>query len=700
MASPKTDEAQKTSSSNFPNGSLRVGFYQDMTSTKSSPEKSCSPREMPSPYGQYSNQHHYAGASSSTSSGMYGNFYNPENAGKQVQQASYSKPTNSPASYYDQYKQPLSQESDFNSSMSPSTNPNSPYHSQQSSPYQQQPNSPFQSPASGTTNNSGGTASNISQAPNSPYSQPNSPYQQTQNQQSNNSTNFHQPSSTSPAVTPQHKPAPQVQTPAFNQTPSFPQSAQNVAFNHQQSEQYSATTQPNCSKPADWNKTNANNYNLNTPQTGNNFNIASQQSQSTSQISSQASSQQMSQHLLAADNSFNQNQTTYNKMKSNEPQSSGTPATTPLYGTSKLPEHNTSGYSGLDMVTKNLTNAPKDNSLSVASKPLEGSKYLDLSKQQAAHMNHHLQSNQYQMFDLSNYSKPSSEFDMSKNKALEMFNRSMPKNNLPVSAASCAAGPGFWSNTNKPMETPTSYGSNLADNSKIDLSNKPSVGSLPGNNYLNNATPHQQPSRSTPSSSMDINYKQPLFNNPAAAASSMMDLTAFMRDFRQAEERLSTSFYDKNITPHMFGKNLQQTNSSVALQQMFNNPMTTMAYNREPQNMNLPTYHNRLSSSVQGPMPNANQSNPQVNEAKSKKQRKKKTASPDVVATNTLQGQNPNQMQHHQTHQHSQHQQQLAHQQSFQSYGSLKIPGAAGASSDPSAISLKSVVPGSVSYCA
>jgi hypothetical protein len=202
---------------------------------------------------------------------------------------------------------------------------------------------------------------------------------------------------------------------------------------------------------------------------------------------------------------------------------------------------------------------------------------------------------------------------------------------------------------------------------------------------------------------MDINYKQPLFNNPAA--SSMMDLTAFMRDFRQAEERLSSlpggpsSFYDKNITPHMFGKNLQQTNSSVALQQMFNNPMTTMAYNREQQNMNLPSYHNRLGSSVPGPMPAANQPNPQAVEAKTKKQRKKKNASPDVAPANTHQVQNPNQMQHHQgqAHQHSQHQAQMAHQQSFQAYGGLKIPAAAGGSADPSAISLKSVVPGSVS---
>ncbi|XP_013179195.1 PREDICTED: uncharacterized protein LOC106126234 isoform X2 [Papilio xuthus] len=64
-ASPRYDDFQKVS---YPiiNGTVRAGFYQDTTSVKSSPEKSCSPREMPqSPYSPYS-QHVYI---SSTATG-------------------------------------------------------------------------------------------------------------------------------------------------------------------------------------------------------------------------------------------------------------------------------------------------------------------------------------------------------------------------------------------------------------------------------------------------------------------------------------------------------------------------------------------------------------------------------------------------------------------------------------------------------
>lgn len=53
MASPRQEDASRTP---YPalNGSIRVGFYQDTVSTKSSPDKSCSPRDQPrSPYQQY-----------------------------------------------------------------------------------------------------------------------------------------------------------------------------------------------------------------------------------------------------------------------------------------------------------------------------------------------------------------------------------------------------------------------------------------------------------------------------------------------------------------------------------------------------------------------------------------------------------------------------------------------------------------------
>lgn len=66
-ASPRIEEHQKNL---YPpmNGTVRVGFYQDTASVKSSPEKSCSPREAPqSPYAAYS-QHVYAVSSNATQS--------------------------------------------------------------------------------------------------------------------------------------------------------------------------------------------------------------------------------------------------------------------------------------------------------------------------------------------------------------------------------------------------------------------------------------------------------------------------------------------------------------------------------------------------------------------------------------------------------------------------------------------------------
>lgn len=714
MASPKTEDALKASSSNYVNGSVRaVGFYQDMTSsTKSSPEKSCSPREMPSPYGQYSQQHLYSGTGVSTSSSMYGNFYNPENSSANKtaqQQASYSKPTTSPASYYDQYKQPLSQESDFNNSMSPSTNPNSPYHSQQSSPYQQQPNSPFQSPAAGN-GNTGAIAASISQSPNSPYSQPNSTYANQQSQAQ--ITPFHQSSSSAVITSSQtQKTTSQNQsTPFMNQNSAFPQISQNSSFNqlHQTGDSFPpATPQQSCSKTTEWinkqpNASSANNtYNLNSQQSSNNF-MPTQQPQSHHQniqapqiISQNTNAQQhQSQHMLTAENSFPQNPGNYIKKPSSEPQSSGTPSTTPLYGTSKLPDMANVGYGGIDMVTKG-----KDTSN--VNKQIESSKYLDLSKQQAAHMNQQQPTQYQQMFDLSNYNKVPSDFDTTKNKTAEMYNRSIQKNSNPVSASSCA-GLNVWGNSNsaKSMEpTGANFVTQQNEASKIELVGKQAANSLPGNSFLNNPVSHQQTNRNTQPVQMDINYKQPIFNNPAA--SSMMDLTAFMRDFRQAEERFSSlsgspgSFYDKNITPaHMFGKNLQQANSSAALQQMFNNSMTTMAYNREQQNMNLASYHNRLNA-PQGAIVNTNQTHNTVtpqSETKVKKQRKKKNASPEISANVPVLNQ---QLHPHSQHQQLQQQQQLAHQQSFQSYSGLKIPSATAGPADPSAISLKSVVPGS-----
>lgn len=196
LPSPKPEEVSKVSP--YPlNGAIKVGFYQD-TTTKSSPEKSCSPRDLPpSPYPQYS-QHLYStqAASAAATNNLYGGY--PYSQGLATQQAdkslmNYGKdakisPVPQPIPFYDQYKQPRSQESDYNS-MSPSTNQNSPYHNQ-TSPYQQQPNSPYQnnavqtqqsfqpSSAAGVPSPAVPIASqNAGQAPNSPYASQNSPYQ-------------------------------------------------------------------------------------------------------------------------------------------------------------------------------------------------------------------------------------------------------------------------------------------------------------------------------------------------------------------------------------------------------------------------------------------------------------------------------------------------------------------------------------------
>ncbi|XP_059055199.1 uncharacterized protein LOC131849204 isoform X2 [Achroia grisella] len=97
-ASPRTDEFQKIT---YPiiNGTVRAGFYQDTTSIKSSPEKSCSPREAPqSPYSPYS-QHVYA--SNSVLGSSTPNYFVDHNKSPLP---TYS---NNPPPYYDSSKAPI-----------------------------------------------------------------------------------------------------------------------------------------------------------------------------------------------------------------------------------------------------------------------------------------------------------------------------------------------------------------------------------------------------------------------------------------------------------------------------------------------------------------------------------------------------------------------------------------------------------------
>ncbi|XP_013189404.2 uncharacterized protein LOC106134010 isoform X1 [Amyelois transitella] len=100
-ASPRTDDFQKIT---YPiiNGTVRAGFYQDTTSIKSSPEKSCSPREGPqSPYSPYS-QHVYASNTNTVLGSTTPNYFVDHNKSPI---ATYNH--NNPPPYYDATKGPL-----------------------------------------------------------------------------------------------------------------------------------------------------------------------------------------------------------------------------------------------------------------------------------------------------------------------------------------------------------------------------------------------------------------------------------------------------------------------------------------------------------------------------------------------------------------------------------------------------------------
>lgn len=216
MASPK-DELPKPSSPYPMNGAIKVGFYQD-TTTKSSPEKSCSPREPPSPYNYAQNLYSSASA---TVAAAYGGACSYNNPAEPTQTATLGfNNKNKTPSYYDQYKQPRSQDSDYNSSMSP--NPNSPYQNQQQSPYQQPEASPYHQPQS------------------SPYQQPHSPYHQ---QQTTKASGQQQ---ATPAESSPHSQFPPPNSPYQQQTSPYQQPNSPIAMSHlthlQQSQQQQQQT--------------------------------------------------------------------------------------------------------------------------------------------------------------------------------------------------------------------------------------------------------------------------------------------------------------------------------------------------------------------------------------------------------------------------------------------------------------------------
>ena len=565
----------------------------------------------------------------------------------------------------------------------------SPYHQQQQQPTPLQQKTPqHHSPNAPQFTN-----------PSSPYAQhgPHSPYSQQQ----------HTQATTTPAA--------------------FPAKTQNQQ-------------KPTSSAPEWQNKMNPANFNVtpNQQQQGN-FQMTQQQQQIQNPVN--ANNPQMAHHM----ETNYQNQGNYQKKAE---QTSGTPATTSLYGTNakNLPEMINVGYSGLDVTPKLIPpNVPKTNTggevvntPSIVNKPVDNNKYLDLSKQ------HHAQApvvntqdqQQYhqQMFDLSNYGKqpkPAAYDDMKNNtKMYDFLNRSkaFPTSTAP---ASCAApAPNMYSNLNpvKSMDTtPAPYNNNQVDN-KIDLTTKsaptlnnllnaPVAAGVGGNNFPNNMSLHQNIHQNkpheAPKPAAELNIPNMRFGanqqpnmNPAFNP-SVMNFASFMQNF-QADDRMlgmtgqtPASYYDKNISPaHMFSKNLPQ-NSSAAFQQMFNTTMASYGVNREQQqNMN---YQNRLATTPQA-APQAVVPPPQVPETKAKRPRKKKNATPTIQTPEIplinpahQQGQQNQQMAHQQQahqqqHQHalSVHQQQLAHQ-GFQSYSGLgKAPSAPSAvGGEASAISLK-----------
>ncbi|XP_037049291.1 uncharacterized protein LOC119083644 isoform X3 [Bradysia coprophila] len=222
MASPK-DELPKPSSPYPMNGAIKVGFYQD-TTTKSSPEKSCSPREPPSPYNYAQNLYSSASASVAAAYGGACSYNNPTEP-TQTATLGFNNKNKTP-SYYDQYKQPRSQDSDYNSSMSP--NPNSPYQNQQQSPYQQPEASPYHQPQS------------------SPYQQPHSPYhQQQQQQQTAKAPGQQQQQQATPSESSPHSQFPPPNSPYQQQTSPYQQPNSPIAMSHHLQPQQQTAAAPN-----------------------------------------------------------------------------------------------------------------------------------------------------------------------------------------------------------------------------------------------------------------------------------------------------------------------------------------------------------------------------------------------------------------------------------------------------------------------
>ncbi|KAJ8978280.1 hypothetical protein NQ317_009620 [Molorchus minor] len=179
MASPRPDISPKAAAYPTINGQIRVGFYQDTVSNKSSPDKSCSPKEHPqSPYAHYS-EHVYT--PNTTESSYYSYANSPTNPtppyNTEVSSSSYYDTSKS---LTDQYQAKTSQNYTANS---PASSHSSPAPHPQHSPNihsQLSPNIHAQQSPSVHSQQSPGMHSQQSPGVNSPHSSQNSPgtYQQ------------------------------------------------------------------------------------------------------------------------------------------------------------------------------------------------------------------------------------------------------------------------------------------------------------------------------------------------------------------------------------------------------------------------------------------------------------------------------------------------------------------------------------------
>jgi hypothetical protein len=594
----RNEQMQKAGYPPAESAPIRVGFYQDTTSTKSSPEKSCSPHETltsSSAYQNYSQQSNaFPNQSNSSNLNIYSNFYNPGDSNKVRQ---------SPTPLYDQYNL----ESNMNKSISSNASPSSSHQSQQSSPYQQQPISPY-TPASENKNVNSDLQGNDSvsntRSPSSTYSQSNSPFHQNPSSPYSNSQNPSQITSSPDFSNNQMA----HQSSIFQQQQQQPsQEASPFPTNQHQSASQKPLSASNTSS-CENNTTTPSNFALNMHQQAPVIGLPNNSAiQHPSYLHNSQSTAPQQLNYGAADNSYLLNDPARNK---------------------KL-EAQTRAENYHEEMRRQVPNIEPAHE----SHP----KYLDLSKQT---------SNRYasQYAQPVNFSQPL-DLDFAKNRAFDAITRNIPKNNYPSALSDCSTAP----NNEIGREAPKSA-ANFMQNAACE-----------NPNIMNS----HQAIKTTQPSAVDVNYKQsPLFNS--TPASSMMELTAFMRDFRQNDDRFTgianpaANYYDKTqpaASAHMFAKNAAQSSTAAGnFQQIFSNPMTTIAYGREQQ-ADFSSYQSRLNI-FQPAASNTNQmlgaaTQPPAAKAKKPKKSKKTSASPPVnpqAAVSSLPPQHqlpPNQQQAH-----------------------------------------------------